>query len=82
MKNHEEYDEDDRLFLGDDEPQTEFEKALKRYDDHFEEPFPTIPLCWGRSEEDVIKMINECLAKDKDVYAMGMLPEPSADLVY
>ena len=82
MKNYEEYDEDDRLFLGEDEPQTEFERALKKYDDHFEEPFPTIPLCWGRTDEEVIEMISQCLAEDKDVYEMGILPEPSADIAY
>jgi hypothetical protein len=82
MKTDEEYAEDDRLFLGDEEPTTEFEKALKMYDDHFEGTFPTIPLCWGRSEEEVIDIIQQCLAEDKDVYEMGVLPEPSFDIIY
>ena len=64
------------------EPETESDRALDAYYDHFGECFPSIPLRWGRTDEEVIEMIDQCLAEDKDVYEMGILPEPSADLAY
>ena len=64
------------------EPQTEIDRALDAYYDRFGESFPSNPLHCGRSDEEVIGMIDRCLAEDKDVYEMGVLPEPSFDIIY
>ena len=52
-------------------------KALNNYEDKFG-TFPTIPLLRQHGDEWVIRVIDECLAKNKDVYKLGYLelPEP------
>ena len=46
--------------------------ALEKCEERFE-TFPTIPLCLGRSEEEVIQIIGRCLQEGKDVYELGYL---------
>lgn len=52
-------------------------KSLDKYADRFGS-FPTIPLLRIHGDEWVIRVIDECLAKNKDVYKLGYieLPEP------
>ena len=40
--------------------------ALDRYYDTFNDSFPTIPRC-GQEEEEMIEIINKCIAEKKDV---------------
>lgn len=54
----------------------ELEKMLEEYDKHFPS-FPTIPLLRTYSAEENIKIIERCLAENKDVYELGYLPDPS-----
>ena len=51
----------------------EVEAALTLYDETFEDAFPTIPLLMDLPDDEVIKMINKCVAEGKDVYEMGYL---------
>lgn len=49
------------------------EKALDLYFIKFNDNFPTVPLMAGRDENGVIKIIRECVDKEKDVYELGYL---------
>ena len=49
----------------------ELEKKLGEYAEMFGDGFPTIPLGWGRTDEELIAIIDECLKAKKDVYALG-----------
>ena len=49
------------------------EKALMEYEEMFDDGFPTIPLAFGRTDEEVIGMIENCIVNKKDVYDMGIL---------
>ncbi|MFV0379480.1 MAG: hypothetical protein ACK5KQ_01460 [Anaerorhabdus sp.] len=49
----------------------EFMAALSLYRNTFGDYFPTIPLLGLNSEEEIIEMINKCVAENKDVCAMG-----------
>lgn len=49
------------------------EKALELYYVKFNDSFPTVPLMAGRSDDEVIKIIKECVDKEKDVYDLGYL---------
>ena len=51
----------------------EVEEAIKLYDETFEDTFPTIPLLMDIPDDEVIEMINKCVAEGKDVYEMGYL---------
>ncbi len=53
-------------------------QALELYENTFDDSFPTIPMS-GRTEEEMIDMINKCVAAKKDVYDMGYL---DIDAVY
>ncbi|MDU2418061.1 hypothetical protein [Negativicoccus succinicivorans] len=57
----------------------EVETAIKLYDDTFADTFPTIPLLRDMPDDEVIEMINKCVAEGKDVYEMGYL---SLDIYY
>ena len=46
---------------------------LMEYAKRFGEGFPTIPLAWGRTDEEVEKIIDKCLSTGKDVYELGLL---------
>lgn len=59
---------------------TDVWSAIELYEKKFNTSFPTIPLLWGnRSDEEVIEMIDKCIAENKDVYEMGYL---SLDIIY
>ena len=47
-------------------------KYINAYDNQFDS-FPTFQLVPGRSENQVIAIIKECLTKGKDVYELGYL---------
>lgn len=47
-------------------------QALELYEHTFDDSFPTIPMS-GRTEEEMIDMINKCVSEKKDAYAMGYL---------
>lgn len=48
-------------------------KAIKEYEQVFEDGFPTIPLVTSKPTEEVIAIIRECFEKKKDVYDLGYL---------
>ena len=50
-------------------------KKLAEYKKAFRDGFPTIPLAWGRTDAEVIAIIDECLKKKKDVYQLGYVKE-------
>jgi hypothetical protein len=54
---------------------------LKKYAEIFGDGFPMIPLAWGRTDEEVIGMIKNCIDEGKDAYAMGLVEE-SDDIDY
>ena len=54
---------------------------LKEYADKFEDGFPMIPLGRGRSDDEVIKIIDRCLKAGKDVYKMGYVTDDE-DIYY
>ena len=47
-------------------------QALDLYEKAFGDSFPTIPMS-GRTEEEIIDMINKGVSEKKDVYDMGYL---------
>lgn len=58
---------------------SKLDEALKSYEKKFDDSFPTVPLLLHGSDEEVIEIINKCIAEGKDVYDMGYL---SLDLIY
>lgn len=46
--------------------------ALEEYEIMFKDGFPTMAFM-GRSEEETLQIVNECLEKEKDVYDLGYL---------
>lgn len=57
-----------------------FEKALDDYEKHFNDGFPTFPMS-GKSEEEIITIIYECIQKNSDVYELEYL-SLSLDNIY
>jgi hypothetical protein len=57
------------------------QELLKQYAQRFGDGFPTIPLAWGRTQEEVEDLIKQCLDAGKDAYEMGFV-EDNTDLVY
>lgn len=53
-------------------------KALDRYYNAFDDSFPMAAMS-GVGENDVIEMIDKCIAQRKDVYDLGYL---SVDEIY
>ena len=51
------------------------DEKLQEYANKFGEGFPMMPVAWGRTEEEVIRIIDECIVKDKDVYELGYVEE-------
>lgn len=51
------------------------DEKLQEYAGKFGEGFPMMPVAWGRTEEEVIRIIDECISKDKDAYALGYVEE-------
>ena len=50
----------------------EFEKVMKQYEETFDDMFPTFQMK-SRSPEEMIKIMKECISKNKDVYDLGYL---------
>ena len=50
-------------------------EKLERYSEVFGEGFPMIPVAWGRSDEEVEKLVDNCLDKRKTAYELGYLKE-------
>lgn len=48
---------------------------LKKYAEKFDDGFPMIPLGWGRTEEEIIEMIKNCISNNKNAYEMGLVKE-------
>lgn len=46
-------------------------EKLEEYRKKFNEGFPMIPLSWGRTESELIAIIDECIKKNKTVYDLG-----------
>ena len=53
------------------------EKKMEEYSKMFDDGFPTIPLAWGRTEKELIAIIDDCLKKKKDVYELGYVKDNS-----
>lgn len=51
------------------------DNKLKDYYEMFNDSFPMMPLAWGRSEKEVVAIIDECLKKGKDVYQLGYVTD-------
>lgn len=48
---------------------------LNAYSERFGDGFPMIPLGWGRTDAEIIKIISKCLKLNEDVYEMGIVDE-------
>ena len=57
------------------------DKYLRIYAERFGDGFPMIPLASGRTDEEIIEIIKECLEKGKDVYELEYVQD-SVDLFY
>lgn len=51
------------------------EELLREYSNTFGDGFPTIPLAWGRTDEELQEIIKECIDKKKDAYELGLVKE-------
>jgi hypothetical protein len=51
------------------------ENLLRKYDEKFGEDFPTIPLGWGRTKQELCDLIQLCIDTNEDVYAKGLVVE-------
>lgn len=49
------------------------EAKLDEYAERFDDGFPMMPLAWGRTDDEVIELIDKCLDEGKDAYDMGMV---------
>lgn len=47
-------------------------KALEKYEEMFEDGFPTFSMS-GLEEGEMLKIINKCITEGKDVYELGYL---------
>lgn len=47
-------------------------EALKKYEEMFEDDFPTFSMS-GLEEGEMLKIINKCITEEKDVYELGYL---------
>lgn len=52
---------------------------LKKYAEKFDDGFPMIPIGWGRTEEEIIELIKNCISENKDVYEMGLVKEENVE---
>lgn len=57
------------------------DEKLKEYALKFDDGFPMIPLGMGRTEKEVITLIDECISKNKDVYELGYVTD-DIEVVY
>ena len=51
------------------------ERLMEEYWEMFGETFPTIPLAWDSTDDEVEKMLRECIGKKKTAYQLGMVKE-------
>lgn len=51
---------------------TELDVALESYEKTFDDSFPMFPMM-GKEANEVVEIINDCIAENKDVYDMGYL---------
>ena len=54
---------------------------LDAYAEKFGDGFPMMPLAWGRTDDEVIEIIDDCLSNGKDVYELGYV-EDDDDVMY
>lgn len=47
------------------------DELLDEYIEKFGEGFPTYQVLRGRTEEESIKIVQECINKEKDAYELG-----------
>ena len=59
----------------------ELEKKMQAYAQVFDDGFPMVPLGWGRSDAEIIEIIDRCLKENKDVYELGYI-ENNPDIDY
>lgn len=59
----------------------EVDKKMMAYAKKFGDSFPMMPLGWGRSDEEIITIIDRCLKTGKDVYELGYVKD-DPDLDY
>ena len=52
---------------------------LKKYAEKFDDGFPMIPFGWGRTEEEIIELIKNCISNKKNVYEMGLVKEEDVE---
>lgn len=50
-------------------------EKLKEYGEKFGDRFPMIPVGWGRTDEEIVKMIQACIDKGKDAYEIGYVKD-------
>lgn len=51
------------------------DEKLDAYAEKFGDGFPMMPLAWGRTDDEVIEIIDDCLSKGKDVYELGYVED-------
>lgn len=56
------------------------DEKLDAYTEKFGDGFPLMLLAWGRTDEEVIKIIDDCLEKGKDVYELGYVEDDDDSL--
>lgn len=56
--------------------------ALMKYNEIFEDGFPMTPLGWFYSDEELTKIIGECLEKCKSVKELGYYKDPEPGVLY
>ena len=59
----------------------EYLEKLDEYAKMFGDGFPTIPLAWGRTEEEIIALIDDCIKAGKDAYELGLVSDDD-DILY
>lgn len=50
-------------------------EKLDEYTERFGDGFPMIPVAWGRTDEEVIAIIDHCLSENKDAYTLGYVKD-------
>ena len=57
------------------------DELLKEYAERFGDGFPSYQIMRGRSDEETMEIIRECLEKGKDAYELGYV-EDDDDIMY
>lgn len=50
-----------------------FALKMEEYEKKFGDSFPTMPLMYGKTKEEMIEIIDRCIRENKDVYELGIL---------